>query len=70
MTPLAHERNSIFKCKHHTTHYLRGPEEYNCTMMFQMKCVMANGKRSERTLLTLTSLNHQKLIKQCSDYDC
>ena len=33
--PLAHERNSIFKCKQHTCtlHDPWGPEKYSCTMM-------------------------------------
>jgi len=32
-SPLAHERNSIFKCKQHTLHDPWGPEKYNYTMM-------------------------------------
>jgi len=35
LTPLAHERNSIFKCKQHTCtlHDPWGPEKYDYTMM-------------------------------------
>jgi len=33
LTPLAHERNSIFKCKQQTIHDLWGPEKYNYTMI-------------------------------------
>jgi len=33
LTPQAHERNSIFKCKQHTIHDPWGPEKYNYTMM-------------------------------------
>jgi len=31
--PLAHKRNSIFKCKQHTIHDSRGPEKYIYTML-------------------------------------
>ena len=31
--PLAHERNSIYKCKQHTLHDPGRPEKYNYTMM-------------------------------------
>jgi len=31
---LANERNSILKCKQHTIHNTRGPENYNYTMMY------------------------------------
>jgi len=31
LTPIAHERNSIFKCKQHTIHDPRGPANYNYT---------------------------------------
>jgi len=38
LTPLAHERNYIFKFKWHTIYNLRGPEKYNCTLRCNTRC--------------------------------
>jgi len=33
LTPLAHERNAIYKCKQQTIHDPLAPEKYNYTMI-------------------------------------
>jgi len=42
LTPLAHEQNSIFKCKQHkcTLHDPWGPEKYDYTMMYIYICCL------------------------------
>jgi len=42
LTPIAHERDSIFKCKQHAIHDPRGPAKYNYTKPVIVHISLAN----------------------------